>query len=205
MFRAMILLTALTLTVAVSGPAHAMAGLHAGIKGGVNFTNQSSDVSASELADSRQGMAIGGWVQVPVSPFLSIQPEAFFAMKGDGLELNNVKSTVQMDYVEIPVLVKFGFSPPAAPAKPSVYAGPSLGINLAAKAVTEGGTSEGELDVKALTKSTDFGLVFGAGLEFGSVGLDVRYTRGLTNVNASESGESVKNNVLSVLGSLRFF
>lgn len=204
MVRGMSLFVAGILMLSCAGTANAMAGMHAGVKGGMNIANQSTD--GTEPADSRNGMAIGGWVQMPVAPMFSIQPEAYFAMKGDSEEAGGVTGTIKMDYLEVPVLAKASFGAPASPISPSLFAGPSFGINISSKAEVSGsGTSDGTTDVKDYTKSTDFGLVFGGAVEFGNVGIDVRYTKGLTNVDDSGSGADVKNNVISILGSLRFF
>lgn len=205
MFRGMSLLVAGLLVFGFAGNAHAIAGMHIGVKGGMNIANQSTDGTAP--ADSRNGMAIGGWVQMPVAPMFSIQPEAYFSMKGDSEESGGVTSSINMDYIEVPVLAKASFGPPASPITPSLFAGPSIGINLKSEAEISGTgtTADGTFDVKDATKSTDFGLVFGGALEFGNVGIDVRYTKGLTNV-ASDSGQGeIKNNVISILGSFRFF
>ncbi|HMB71906.1 MAG TPA: hypothetical protein VKU85_21540, partial [bacterium] len=67
MFRGMSLLIAGVLLVGWTGQAEAVAGMHAGIKGGMNISNLSVDGDEA-AADSRNGMAIGGWVQLPVAP-----------------------------------------------------------------------------------------------------------------------------------------
>jgi hypothetical protein len=200
----MSLLIAGVLLLGWTGQAHAIAGMHAGIKGGVNIANQSTD--GTEPADSRNGMAIGGWVQLPVAPMFSVQPEAYFSMKGDSEEASGVTASINMDYLEVPVLARATFGSPGSPISPSLFAGPSVGFNISSKAKVEGsGSFDGETDVKDQTKSTDFGLVFGGAVEFGNVGLDVRYSKGLTNVSDDSSTGEIKNNVFSILGSLRFF
>jgi len=206
MFRGMSLLIAGALMLGWTGQADAMAGMHAGVKGGVNIANLSVDGDAA-AADSRNGMSVGGWIQMPVAPMFSVQPEAYFSMKGDSEESGGVTQSFNLSYLEVPVLAKASFGAPAAPISPSLFAGPSFGINLSSKAKVEGtGTSlDGETDTKDVTKSTELGLVVGGAVEFGNFGIDVRYNKGLTNVSDDGSGESVKNNVFSILGSFRFF
>jgi hypothetical protein len=199
----MSLLIAGVLLLGWAGQADAVAGMHAGIKGGVNIANQSTD--GTEAADSRNGMAIGGWIQVPVAPMFSVQPEAYFSMKGDSEESGGVTASINMDYIEVPVLAKATFGAPGAPVSPSLFAGPSVGLNISSKAKVEGGGLDGEIDVKDATKSTEFGMVFGGAVEFGNFGIDVRYNKGLTNVNEDSSSGDLKNNVFSILGSFRFF
>jgi len=53
----------------------------------------------------------------------------------------------------------------------------------------------------------DFGLVFGAGIEFGKFVIDGRYTHGFTNLNDSEEdGDAVefKSRVFSIMAGFRF-
>jgi hypothetical protein len=193
----MALLATMMLLLATAGTADAMGGVHAGVKGGMNIANQSVSENSIEQADWRNGLVVGGWLRVPMSPMLSIQPEALFSMKGDRDEDNGV--TTKMEYFEVPVLARLGFST-GMPAQPALFAGPSFGFNISAKSDIEG---VGEIDVKDSAKTMDMGIVFGGGLEFHNVGIDVRYTKGLSNI-ADTDGADVKNNVLSILGTIRF-
>jgi hypothetical protein len=186
--------------------------LQAGVKGGVNLANTRVEDTSSEMSDSRLGMALGGFVAIPVSPLFSIQPEALFSMKGDQASNGDATATLQLDYIEVPVLAKLTLAPEAA-AHPSVFLGPSLGINIGAKAKLEGDPliPDSETDVKDATKSTDFGLVMGGGVEMPvgaagtqSIGLDVRYNLGLTSIDNSGADANVKNGVFSVMGTFRF-
>lgn len=194
------------LSLALAMPAAAIDTIHAGVKGGMTIANMSDD---SEGADSRNGLALGGFVGIPlgVTP-ITIQPEALFTMKGDSETDGDVTSTMKLDYIELPVLAKASFLPAAA-AKPSLFFGPALGFNLSAKAATEGGLLEGEVDVKDATKSVEFGLVVGGGLDIPlqngarSLGIDLRYTHGLTNT-IDASGFESKNNVISIMGTIGF-
>jgi len=200
-----VLLLAFASLIFVTVPASAMPGLQAGVKGGLNIANQTSDNSDMELADSRSGMALGAWVRVPATPMVSIQPEALFSMKGDREEDAGVTGTVKIDYLEVPVLAKLSLAK-ASPAKPSLFVGPSMGFNLSAKSEVDGAGApmDGETDIKDYTKSVDFGVVFGGGLEYNNFGLDLRYTLGLSNINDTGSDAEVKNNVISIMGSYGF-
>lgn len=197
-------LLAVASLIFVAGPAAAMGPLQAGVKGGLNIANQTADDSDMELADSRSGMALGAWVRVPATPMVSIQPEALFSMKGDREEDAGVTGTVKVDYLEVPVLAKLSLAK-ASPAKPTVFLGPSMGFNLSAKSEIDGtGILDGETDLKDSTKGVDFGVVVGGGVEFNNFGLDLRYTHGLSNINDTDSGVEVKNNVISIMGSFSF-
>ena len=51
----------------------------------------------------------------------------------------------------------------------------------------------------------EFGLVFGAGVEFGKFIIDGRYSHGFTNLNKDESEQlEVKTRVFSIMAGFRF-
>jgi hypothetical protein len=185
--------------------------MQAGVKGGVNLSSTRVEDSSSET-DSRLGMALGGFLAIPMTPMFSIQPEALFSMKGDEISSGDMTQSLELSYLEIPVLAKLSLAPEAV-AHPSVFVGPSLGINLGATSKIEGDPviPDSETDVKDLTKGTEFGLVMGGGVEMPigatgkqSLGLDVRYNLGLTSIDDSGADANVKNGVLSIMGTFRF-
>ena len=211
MKRTICLLVVLGLVAMVAPSAPAIEMIHAGIKGGMTVANMSTDPSDSELGDSRSGLAIGGYVGIPLRATpITIQPEALFTMKGDSEEAAGVTGSMKLDYIEVPVLAKASFMP-MAPARPSIFLGPSLAYNVSAKTAIEGtGLLDGEVDVKDQTNSFDFGLVVGGGLDIPlangarSLGIDVRYTHGFTNTIDSDTGAEAKNNVISIMGTFGF-
>jgi len=82
-----------------------------------------------------------------------------------------------------------------------IEAGPQFGVLLSAK---EGENNSGLTDSKQYYKGTDFGAGIGFGYEVpkGAVkgfGLNVRYIRGLTNINKeSIQGDDIKTRVLAI-------
>ncbi len=187
-----------------AGVSHAQL-LQYGLKAGLNIASLSGD-EVDDL-DSRMGLAVGGYLSVPVAPSFSIQPELLYSMKGASDSFAGVDVTLKLDYLEIPVLAKYTFGLPGAPVKPSIFAGPALGLKLSSKVKVEGFGESEEEDLEDV-KDTDFGLVFGAGLAFNlgsnSVGVDVRYNLGLTSIDDTGEGFDVKNNVISLMVSFGF-
>jgi hypothetical protein len=201
MKREMGVVLAIVLVLGTFGPAAAMGPVEAGIKGGVNIANQSVDPDNDTSLDARTGLALGGFVGFPVLPNLQIQPEALFMMKGAEEDGDTGTSSYKLNYIEVPVLAKLGFMN-QSPAHPSIFLGPSLAFNATSKADLAGA---GEIDVKDNTKPVDVGVVVGAGLDFQNLGIDVRYTRGLTNTADFEGSDTeVTNSVVSIMGSFRF-
>ena len=200
MKRELSVVLAIVLVLGTFGAAKAVGGVEAGVKGGVNIANQTSNPDDQAPADSRTGLALGGFVGIPVLPNLQIQPEALFMMKGGEDSDAGTTSTYKLNYVEVPVLAKLGFMN-QSPAHPSLFVGPSIGFAASSKADVAGAT----VDLKDNTKPFDVGVVVGAGLDFQNVGVDVRYTRGVTNVNDTpDSSTDVTNSVISIMGSFRF-
>jgi hypothetical protein len=198
MKREMSAVLACAFVLALCGPVAAMGPVEAGVKGGVNFANQSTDPDSE--SDSRTGIALGGFVGIPVMPSVTIQPEALFMMKGAEDDSDGETSTFKLNYIEVPVLAKIGFMS-QSPAHPSIFLGPSFGINTGAS--IESGSDE--LDVKDATNAMDVGVVVGGGVDFQNFGIDVRYTRGISNVIDVEGSDVEANNsVVSLMGSLRF-
>jgi len=169
-----------------------------GVRGGVNFSTL-NDVN--ESPDSRTGIMLGVYANYLIadSP-VSIQPEVLYTQKG--FESGN--TTVQLDYIEIPVLAKFAFITDGS-LTPYVYAGPSVGFNINAE---RDGDDDGILgggpdtDIDDQINSTEFSVVVGGGLDFGRIDLGVRYGAGLTEVFDGPS--SAKNGVFSITAGLGF-
>lgn len=177
--------------------------MQAGLKAGLNIANLSGDDAGSP--DSKTGFAFGGFFMYQFSPMFAIQPEAYYTMKGatDKMDFQGttVDLTYTLDYIEIPVLLKFIIPVQGSGVKPAIFAGPFLGINTTAKVKAEYQGESQEEDIED-TKSTEFGLQFGGGIGFpvgkGELGIDIRYILGLSTIDDSADEADVKNNVINV-------
>lgn len=176
-----------------------------GFKAGMNVANVSADPAELEEGDSLTGFAVGGWWGYPLTRRVSVQTEAFYSVKGDAEEAGGFQAKTKLGYIDVPVLAKVGFLQGNV-AKPSFFAGPSVAINVAANSTLTGGDANLEQDVKDRVNLLDFGFVVGTGVEVPlagqMVGLDVRYTKGLSNVGDGTVGNAY-NDVLSFMGSVR--
>ncbi|HEY6953385.1 MAG TPA: porin family protein [Bacteroidota bacterium] len=188
---------ALVLVAIFAGLSYSQIGL--GIKGGVNFANVSG-ADAAPNSKTRTGFAAGAYLEISLPMLFTIQPEILYSQKGFVADENffgtPVKVTGKLDYLEIPVLVKYSFPVPVV--KPSLYAGPALGILLSAKAKAEANGQSAETDIKDQTTSTDFGIVFGASANIAIITVDVRYTLGLTSLDKNGSGKAY-NRVFGIM------
>lgn len=167
-----------------------------GIRGGLNLASfHGDDAGGGNLVPkNRTGFSGGVFVGIRLTQNFLIQPEVLYSQKGVKYWISGVGEgfTVKVDYVEIPVLLKACFG--SGGVKPSVFAGPAVAFKVRAKIVIEDEEESAE-DFRG----TDFGGVFGAGLDVavgsGSFTIDGRYTLGLRTLDNFSVG--IKNGVWS--------
>ena len=178
------------------GSASAQSTTTFGVKAGPNFSSLSDNpFGTGAKIDNKIKIdaTFGGFVIVPVNEMVAFQPE--FLYQRLGAKIENIElavpetTTISLDYVEIPLLGRFGRSS----EERGFYflAGPTIGFNTQAKAKDEG---EPEEDIKDKTentpgiKTTSFGLSFGVGMTIKKFLVEYRYTMGLTAVFQNAEG-----------------
>lgn len=180
----------------------AQAQMQLGLKAGLNLANLSGDDISD--TDARTGFAGGLFFTYQFNEMFAIQPEAYYTMKGatnsGTFEGITYESELKLDYVEIPLLLKFLIPIKDSGVRPTIFAGPSIGFNMSAKSKVEAGGQTFEQDIEDVA-STDIGLVFGGGIGFpvgnGELGVDIRYILGLSTIDDSSEKDDVKNGVLN--------
>lgn len=175
-----------------------------GVKGGLNFANQSwSDGGMTITPSGVQLPVFGVYFSLRLGKYLAIQPEILYSQKGSKFTEDGYTDQITGSYIEVPVLAKI-YIAPEGPVRPILFAGPAIGFMLSAEEAYDG---ESE-DISDEVTGTDFGVVFGGGLEFKAgravLTLDVRYDMGLTDVEASSDELQVKNKTVSVMIGLGF-
>ena len=224
MSRHCVLLTAILFggALVLLTPAEAVAQGGLGLKAGVNFSTLRGDLIDAVIDGSDvevlqfktgTGFVAGGFYAIPVGGALYIQPEVLYQRRVSKFDFNELaevlgagaglSASVRAEYLQIPVLLKW--QPGIEGVRATLFAGPALAFRLSAEARAEFmGMTETE-DLKDQTASTDFGLVFGAGVAFGSFGLEARYDLGLSNVNSEEDDPtSLKWGTISLLAGFTF-
>jgi len=183
-----------------------------GLKVGLN----SADINGADVGTlesffgsswkTKLGFCGGGFVIFPLSKGMAIQAEALYTQKGSEMSGNidvgagpePFKLYWNTDYLEIPVLFKYGFATQGR-LKPFLFAGPALGIKLSAKLKVDFEGTSADQDIPSF-RSTDFGLVFGGGVDIGKIKVDLRYTLGLTKLLASGGQTAdIKNGAFSLM------
>jgi len=80
-----------------------------GIKAGTNYSNVYDSEGQDFVADGKFGIAAGGFVSIPFSKFIGIQPEIMFSQKGFKSSGTYLGSTYTMtrttDFLDIPLLL----------------------------------------------------------------------------------------------------
>ncbi|HEX6939459.1 MAG TPA: porin family protein [Longimicrobiales bacterium] len=176
-------------------------GLSLGVKAGVNMANFTGDDAPD--TDMRTGFTAGAYLRLSTPGMFAIQPEVLFSQKGAQQSFDfgagPVDASWNTTYVEIPVLLRIGVPMPASPVKPFVFAGPSAGFLLSSKIKAESDDESAEVDFKDSTKSTDWGAVVGAGLDFGSLSVDLRANLGLSSLSDIDDDVDMKNRTFTVM------
>ena len=158
-----------------------------GLKGGVNYNSNSIKETSQDVfdgANSKTGYHIGVWSRLKV-PVLGIyvRPELVYTNLENELvyTTTNAITTHTFQKIDIPVLLGkkiFGVG--------NVFIGPSFQYILD----SDFGINEiSDVDADGFT----VGLQLGGGVEFGKVGIDVRWERGFSDLESSFIGGAAGN------------
>lgn len=152
--------------------------LQLGVRGGVNLSTLNGDTPAGVETENLTGFHIGLFTEIPVAPRFSVQPEVIYSEQGTTFKSDfagvSAESDLRTQYLNVPILAKVyvanGFN---------IQAGPQIGFLTGAEMQMDG---MDDIDVKDELKSTDFGLLLGAGYKLPmGLTIDARYNLGLSN------------------------
>lgn len=158
----------------------------------VVHTNLDYGQSSSEIwghKTSNRGLQAGLSFQAGITSHLSLLSELYFMTKGGQINAasssTGSKTDLRFYTLEVPVLARFHFG------KFHVNAGPSLAYNLSGKSKMEGSSTSLSFDrSREGFRRLDAGVQLGGGYQFNikrkTLVLDVRYSRGLTNISRSQ-------------------
>lgn len=170
-----------------------------GVRLGANMANFSADDEVEYK--SKIGFSAGVFYKLKAGESLTIQPELNFVQQGSKLEEDPLSLTLSSNYLQIPVLLKYGFGD-MEKTNFFVQAGPYFGMGIG-KIKTETclgeecETDEEDFGDDTL-KSTDFGLNLGAGVNINSkISIDIRYGLGLSEID-NEDDLKAKNTAINL-------
>jgi opacity protein-like surface antigen len=162
-----------------------------GLIGGANLANlNGKDVDGTKFDFSgRTEFGVGGVLDVSLSENISLRFEPMYLQKGGETtvtdpDLGTATFALKAGYLEVPALLKIALG--TSSIQPYLMAGPTIGFNLSSNLEFSAAGISAELDAKEITKSTDFGLAFGAGVSFpagaSSIFMEGRYNLGLSDI-----------------------
>ena len=182
---------ALAVSAVIAAPASAQSKT-VGLLGGADFTTLTGTDSS---VNSSTGFAGGFYVGIPVKSQFSVEAELLYANKG--AQAVSDKLTINLNYLEVPVLAKYGFSPDGGAF---VYAGPYVGLNVWCNTTTANKDATVGCDAASASPNTVFGGAIGIGFQKSMWGFDLRYEYDFTSAIKDENGKNSAFMVLLRLG-----
>lgn len=165
-------------------------GFHLGVKGGANVNKLASLAFKDGFSF---GYHAGAFAEIRLSKKFGIQPEVLFnqsnldtSNKISAIYTINKVSSIQLNYISIPILLNFNVSKAL-----TLQAGPQYGILL-------NNSTTLLVNGKNAFKNGDFSLLGGLQLKFASFRLYGRYAVGLSNINDVSNKDQWKSQSIQV-------
>jgi hypothetical protein len=193
-----------------------------GLVGGLNSARWSALEPDEETAgsgisiqqDRRTDMLLGLAFTRPLSQTVDFAPELIYTRKGTALRIAATfpdgffgsegpqtftsRGSVALSYLEVPALFRIRL-PQVAKGMPYLLVGPTKMTSSTTLAGGDESSSEdcGE-DSEGGVRKNDVGALAGVGMQFNSVGLSLRYERGLRSLNMTDDSDPITNRVVSL-------
>ena len=172
-----------------------------GIKAGINLAT-AGGADKGDLK-GKVGFAAGVSSKMGLIAGLSIQPEILYIQKGAMWENPFHKTTFNLTYIDIPVLVKFNLPVPVL--SPYIEGGLSYGILLSAKEKTEftalaGSLPTEEVNIKDGMTKGDLSILVGIGVELAIIDINARYIIGMTKLYKDSDAKIFNRGILLTAG-----
>ncbi len=178
-----------------------------GPKLGWNRSTLIGDRADAANAEPINGYLLGGFVRFGISEGFSLQPEILISRKGAEADTLRTRGTVKLDYVEIPILLRYTI-PVRSSFRPTLYAGPAVAFRLHSKVEAErfGRTYVQPIndEVKAIDSSIVLGLEIKLLGDRPALTVEGRYTQSLADIEDADTDLNVRSRVLSVAVGLWF-
>jgi hypothetical protein len=152
--------------------------------------------------------------KIPVTGMLAIEPEIYFSSKGADVTYNNIfvngTASFKLNYIELPMLIVLNFTDNF-----NIQAGPYVAYLISGNVKNKSYNDLFDFEKNITTEDfnrIDAGIAAGAGFDFGSVSIGIRYNYGLTKVGKEKTFlgttytfPDAKNSVLSLYASIPLF
>lgn len=145
----------------------------------------------------RRGVVVGAGVHQVLRGRLSFAPELLHVAKG--VRVEDADARLRFGYLQLPLLLRQAI-PVTGAVQPYITAGPVVSVLL--HCTYDGGLGGEPCDSRYAPddayRDLDVGLVVGGGLQFGRLGVALRYEHGVRNI-AQGSGDVRNRAILVVL------
>jgi hypothetical protein len=173
-----------------------------GVRAGLNLANMTGKALDGLDNKSLTTFNVGAVVDYELSESLSLESGLFLSNKGYKIEFSGGSSTLNINYLEIPVNVSYKLD--VGDNKLNLFAGPYIGLAMGGKLKTDVSGID-DVDIEFGTddtdqlKGSDFGLNVGAGFQIEKISIRAQYALGLSNLDpAGESDMELKNAVIGI-------
>ena len=182
--------------ISLFGNAPAQLSINKGLKGGLNFANLSLDPKSVHDYSYYSGIVAGFYLEADILGPMSFQGELLFSQKGAKFNTNTQEVSIRLNYIEIPVLLKFSI-----PIVPTLSFNIQGGLYLGKK-LSENWNPISYKPGEDFFKNSDYGITFGVGVKFNAlfnnICIDTRYSAGFANISQDEGEAKNKNFVITV-------
>lgn len=168
-----------------------------------NIKVQNSD-GTSVKGDVVMGYGFGGLLGFNFNKNVGVQVEVIYNQFSQKYKDHTLDRRIDINYINIPALLSLNTNR-MSEVNFNVVVGPQWGINVGSKLQTSG-TGNGNSNKQAIlaVKKNDFGIAYGAGLDFGlnhmrSIRLDVGFRGVLGLINISDQSQTLETNSYYVL------
>jgi hypothetical protein len=171
------------------------------------LTAETFDSWSSSLSRN-DGLALGVFHVFQQTPTLGIQLEGQYVRRGGAIDLahgaETLTSAFRLDYLEIPLLVRFSPAP-LADVRAVLLGGASIGLRVSSTLEVSADDQSESDDVSEVFTGTSVGLIAGLGLSFRvdlstHIVVQARYYHGLTNVLKDTILQSFSRDLTFVVG-----
>ena len=179
-----------------------------GVKVGANYSNVYDSEGEDFVADPKFGLAVGGFVTIPLGKLFGVQPEILFSQKGFKSSGTYLGSTYEMtrttDHIDVPILFAVKPIPQI-----SLLFGPQFSYLLSQKDDFTGGsintTQQDDFNNDNLRKNT-FGLTGGVDFNVDNfvIGLRAAWDVNRNNGDGTSTTPRYRNRLLQATVGYRF-
>lgn len=166
-----------------------------GVKGGLNLSKFSTTNTFN--SDNQAGYLGGIWLRLGALG-INFQPEAYYTSKIVSVTDGTNTNTIKLNSIDVPALVGFKIGTFGVGGR--FYTGPVASFILNQN--QNFGNAVGAI-AHLNFKDQNYAWQFGAGLDLSSLSVDLRYEKGLTNLN--NNGYDQKLNLFTLTAAYRLF